>query len=196
MRSSIRSFAFAGAALTGLALTACGSSDRQTPTLDLPLTAPDGTDGVLADFIDICSLSLVDQPAAIEQLSEREWSVPGGSSMEQVAAFGGHFSENAEGYTIQFVPVDYPHLKGTNCFVVGMPEGELPDLSPLQDIDGLQGTLQSSGFGGDDNQLGRFSGIAPSGYPVTIQAIKTNNRFINLIMTTTRPVKPTDTTQE
>ena len=62
-----------GAALAALALTACGASDRQSPSLDLPLSAPNGASGMVADFIEVCSLSMIDRAAAITALSERGW---------------------------------------------------------------------------------------------------------------------------
>ena len=57
-------------------LAACSASDRQTPTLELPLVAPDGAKGIVADFIEVCSVAMNDRQGAISLLSERNYVVP------------------------------------------------------------------------------------------------------------------------
>ena len=185
-----------GLAIAVFALGACGASDRQTPTLELPLVAPDGAQGIVADFIEVCSVAMSDQQGAIALLSERDYVVPDASDLVQMAAMGGHMSEDADGNTIQIIPIDFPHVNGVTCNVYGIPLEEMPDVSAVERIAGLQGTMSAMGFGEDRSKLGRFSGIGPDGYPIAVQVMTSDDSFFNLSMTTTRPVDPADTTQE
>ena len=185
-----------GAAFAALALTACGSSDRQSPSLDLPLSAPQGVSGVMADFIEVCSLSMTDRTAAISALSERGWQAPSSGDVQQMAAFGGYMSESETGEQLQIYTVDFPHVEGVSCQLTSTYFEEMPNFSALAEIPGLLGDFKSFSNSGDESQLGRFSGIAPNGYPLTVQLITNSDFFYTLIMTTTRPVRPSESNQE
>ena len=177
-------------------LAACGSSDRQTPSLDLPLSAPAGTATIVADFIEVCSLSLVDQAAAIAALNERGWQAPSADNMLQMAAFGGYASERENGEQMQISSIDFPHVEGVTCQLTSTFVDETPDVSPVARIPGLIGDFKTYGDGSDTGRIGRFSGIGPDGRPVILQTLSTGDIFFNLSMTTTRPVKPSESNQE
>ncbi len=196
MTHTVRTLLKLGAVSAALMLAACGSPDRQTPSLDLPLTAPASASGIVADFIEVCSLSMIDQPAAIAALSERGWQPPGADSMQQIAAFGGFASEGENGEQMQIFSIDYPHVEGVSCQLTSTFIETIPDFSPMADIPGLIGGFKTYGEGLEQGQLGQFSGIGPNGYPVTVQVLSTGDIFFNLFMTTTRPVKPSDPNQE
>jgi len=195
----VRSSGLFAASLSALFLSACsGAGDRQSPTLELPFVAPEGAPTIVTDFIDVCSLSMSDQPAAIKLLSDRGWSSADLDSMAEVAAFGGYMAENEAGQTLQIIPVDFPHLQGRTCMLVGLAEIDeaLPDFSSLDQIDGLMGGLQSAGLPNRRGSVGRYSGIAPSGHPITIQVITNDDTFFNANITLMRPVRPTATNSE
>jgi len=196
MVRSVRTALTWSAVAAALALAACGSSDRQTPSLDLPLTAPTGADQILTDFIEVCSLSMVDQPGAIGALNERGWQAPSAGDLQQMAAFGGYASEFENGEQLQIFPIEFPHVEGKTCLVSSTYFESVPDFSPLTRIPGLLGDITSYGDDGDSGQIGRFSGIGPDGYPLTIQVLNNDDLFYNLSMTVTRPAKPSKSNQE
>jgi hypothetical protein len=196
MTHSVRTLLKLGAVSAALVLSACGSSDRQTPSLDLPFTAPAGASKVLTDFIEVCSLSMIDRSAAISALDARGWQAPSAGDIQQMAAFGGYASESENGEQLQIISIDFPHVDGVTCLISSTYLDETPDFSPVGEIPGMLGEITSYGDGSDEGQLGRFSGIGPDGYPLTIQVLSNNDLFYNLSMTTTRPVKPSDSNQE
>lgn len=196
MTRSVRTALTWSAVFAALALTACGSSDRQTPTLDLPLTAPTGADQILTDFIEVCSLSMIDQPAAIRALSQRGWQAPSAGDIQQMAAFGGYASEFENGEQLQIFPIDFPHVEGKTCLISSTNFEAAPDFAPLTRISGLLGEITAYGDGSETGRMGRFSGIGPDGYPLTIQVLNNDDLFFNLSMTVTRPVKPSKSNQE
>lgn len=197
MTHTVRTLLKLGAVSAALMLAACGSPDRQSPSLDLPLTAPSGASGIVADFIEVCSLSMIDQPAAIRALSERGWQAPSPENMQQMAALGGGFaSEGENGEQMQIFSIDYPHVEGVSCQLTSTFVEATPDFSPVAQIPGLLGDFTTYGDGREQGQLGRFSGIGPDGRPVILQVLSTGDIFFNLSMTTTRPVTPSDPNQE
>lgn len=197
MPSAARNPILASAAAAALMLTACGSSDRQTPTLDLPLEAPAGASNVVADFVELCSLVMIDQSAAITAISQRDrWKAPSGSILDEAVAFGGFVSEGENGESFQIFSLDFPHVEGVSCQIVGSLPDQHPDLSALADLPGMLGAYQTVGTGDDVSQIGRFSGIGPDGYPVTLQVVSNPNLFFTLAMTSTRPVKPSASNPE
>ncbi|MEO1189890.1 MAG: hypothetical protein AAFW60_12545, partial [Pseudomonadota bacterium] len=148
MHSAARTSVLANAVATALLLTACGSSDRQTPTLDLPLSAPEGTSGVVADFIEICSLAMIDRTAAMTAISGRDaWTAPRGSDLDEAAAFGGFVSEGENGESFQIFQLEFPHVEGVSCQIVGSLPAEDPDVSVITEIPGLQGEVRTVGTG-------------------------------------------------
>ena len=113
-----------------------------------------------------------------------------------MAAFGGYMSESETGEQLQIYTVEFPHVEGVSCQLTSTSVDQQPDFSSLANIPGMLGEFTSYGDGIDESQLGRFSGIAPDGYPLTIQLISNADFFFTLIMTTTRPVRPSESNQE
>ena len=184
-----------GAAIAALAVSACGASDRQAPTIDLPLTAPEGTNRIVKDFLEICSLSVNDIDTAIEALDRSFWLVDQ-SANQTVEMMGGHQSESIRSASFQIIPIDFPHADGVTCQVLNPDAETMPDFAELSNLEGFQGAIEEFGIGPSASRIGRFSAIAPDGYPVTVQLFVRGERFYNLSMTTMRPRQPSESNQE
>ena len=178
--------------LAVLSLAACDTQEARVP---LPLSAPDGAHQMVTDFVDICSLYLVDRKASAALARARGWSDEMTSS-DMAAQLTGvsMFEKEDPDAMLQFIPAVYPHLESRMCMVM-LPfadevDGDM-DLSAIHQIDGLQGGFMPMP-GGDAHGVGRWSFVAENGQTVLVNAMRPTSTFVQLNMSTHKDLKPTD----
>ena len=175
-----------------LALGACAPGAAK-PTTDLPIAAPEGASELVIEFIEICSAALSDSAGIGGLLAERGWqAMPGPDDYDALAGVLG--AEHAAlGVSLQVIPLDYPHVKGTGCSIHGYQSDNLSltSLSGLDQVPGFLGGFKSFGSDSEATHLGRWSAIAPDGEPITITAmLMPDTEFLNLSMNHARRVQP------
>ena len=176
--------------LSAIMLAGCGGENE--PRVDLPIKAPDGAHHLVADFIDICSLSFVNRDAAMQLADDREWTseVPEADLMAQFTGIS-MYVDDRSGAQLQIMPIAYPHLDIKMCMLNLFDytiEGDDVDLSIIHSIDGLQGGFMP--MPGDADGVGRWSFIGPSGDPVIIQAMRPTSSFLQMHMSTQKRLYP------
>ena len=104
--------------LSAFLLVGCSGESRDEVRFDLPLKAPEGGHSLVADFVDICSLSLVDQSSAKKLAVERGWNSEV-ADMDLMAQFAGMavYTDEKTGANLQMMPVVYPHLDIKICMI-------------------------------------------------------------------------------
>lgn len=184
------------AALSFLALTitACGGvSGNGEKRVALPLEAPEGAHRLVADFVDICSLYLVDRDQSMQLAKSRGWSNDD-TGGDMAAMFTGMavFMDEQSDANLQMMPSVFPHLEAKTCMLFTSSFDDKAseiDLSAIHSVEGLQGgfmPLPGAGAKG----IGRWSFIGPNGEPVTIQAMRPTDSLTQIHMTTTNRLYP------
>ena len=183
---------FAALSFLALGFAACGGEQDNEVRVALPLSAPDGAHELVADFVDICSLSLVDRGEAMQLADDRGWAseVPQADLMAQFTGMA-MYSDPNSGAQLQITPIAYPHLDIKLCMVNlfdhDFDEDDL-NLSVIHEIDGLQGGFFP--MPGDADGVGRWSFIGPNGEPVILQAMRPTASFVQLHMSTDKRLYP------
>ena len=178
--------------LCGFAMAAC-VPPHVAPTTSLPIAAPAGASNIVAEFVEVCSAAIKDGIQIGGLLAERGWQVSGGpDDVDGLVGILG--AEHPElDLTLQLIPLDYPHLKGTGCSMSGYNVLNITaaDLTGLNDLPGFPGSMRDYGRSPDAMTMGRWSAIAPDGEPITVNAtFMADAKFLNLNMNHTRRVQP------
>ena len=198
----MRNHAIAFVVLTLAACGAAGDVGKQAPTLELPLTAPENTPQLVADFIEICSVAMDDPVKGAAALGRREgWSTDGAQGAGMALAGLSMAEHDDTGVQIQIVPSDFPHLETVNCQLNAFPrDGVLDevDLSPevFGDIEGFIGDVRTLPMPeGGRMMAARYSGVAANGDIIIIGANLTPN-FDMLFMGRSTERMPETNTQD
>ncbi len=164
------------AALAALALGACGGPGRadgavrQVQTLELPLAAPDGSQPLVADFIEVCSAAMDDTVKGAAALSRRAgWSVSRSEAAGMAIAGVLVAEHEATGAQLQIIPGDYPHLAVVSCQMNAFPRSGGPEpadlsLEAFAALDGFLGGVRTVAMPGEEGMtVARYSGVAANG---------------------------------
>lgn len=192
------------ASLLALTLAACGGAadtGRQAPTLELPLTAPEGAPPLIADFIEICSIAMEDPVKGAAALGRREgWRGEERARSAGMALAGMAMAEHGDtGVQIRIIAHEFPHLKSVTCRIDAFPRSggfDAADLSPgtLADIDGFTSDVRTLPTPyGESMKAARYSGVAQNGDIIIISADMTPTFDMLFMARSTERIPETNT---
>lgn len=178
-----------GGVVAVLMLAACnaGSGD---PGLALPLTAPEGADPIVKDFIEVCSLALKEGTDAGGEAMKRGWA----PEVDQMAlALSGTAilrKDTPDGMlNLQIYDINFPHLHSRSCMVMRLNGAAKIDTSAIAKIPGVRGDRMTAPAGvASTGARGLWSFIS-GGEVVTLTTIETDN-YVQFTMGTSRRLTP------